>query len=266
MTGTLSHAVRLERAHGVGTITLNRPKVNAYEIAFMNQLREAVASAATDPAVRVLVLRSAIADVFTVGADIKAWAANEVAENQRLVVVARATAKALADSPKVSIAAISGHALGGGLELALACDLRLAAAGDYRLGLPEVRLGLMPGNGGTQRLARLIGPGRALALIASGDAIGPSEAHTLGLVDRLVPAETFSDEVEAFARALARGPVCAIAAIKRAIRAGEALTLEAGLALEATLSDDLYDTDDGIEGFRAYVEQRPARFGGTGTD
>ena len=265
MTDTLSPVVRLETADGVGTITLDRPKVNAYETGFMTQLRDTVAAVEADASVTVVVLRSALPSVFSVGADIKAWAANEVAENQRLVASARETANAMADSRKVVVAAIRGHALGGGLELALACDLRFGASGDYQLGLPEVKLGLMPGNGGTQRLARLIGRSRALALIVTGDAIGPEEAHSIGLLDRLYPAESLDDEVMSFARALARGPAEAIAAVKAAIREGEELTLEAGLAVEAALSDGLYDTADGIEGFKAYVEKRPPRFGGADT-
>ena len=266
MTDTLSPVVRFEAADGVGTITLDRPRVNAYEIGLMMQLREAVAAADADATVPVVVLRSALPSVFSVGADIKVWAANEVADNQRLVDAARATANAIAGSRKVFVAAVNGHTLGGGLELALAADLRFAVAGDYRLGLPEVKLGLMPGNGGTQRLARLVGSSRALALIATGDAIGPEEALSIGLVDRVFPPDTFAGEVASFARALARGPAGAIAAIKTAVREGEGLTLEAALAVEAALSDGLYGTADGIEGFRAYVEKRPPRFGGADAD
>lgn len=265
MTETLSPVVRFEADDGVGTITLDRPKVNAYEIGLMTQLREAVATAEADPAIAVVVLRSALPRVFSVGADIKAWAANEVAANQRLVEAARATARGLVDSRKVWLASINGHALGGGLELALACDLRFAATGDYQLGLPEAKLGLMPGNGGTQRLARLVGPSRALLLVATGDSISPEEAHSIGLVDRLIPAANLSAEVGTIARALAQGPREAIAAIKTAVREGQELTLEAGLAVEAALSDGLYDTPDGIEGFQAYVEGRPPRFGGVDT-
>jgi enoyl-CoA hydratase/carnithine racemase len=262
MTATPSPVVRFDVADGVGTIALDRPKVNAYEIGLMTQLRETVAAAEADPAVVATVLASALPRVFCVGADIKAWAANETDDNQRLVAAARATANAIADSRKVWIAAIGGHALGGGLELALACDLRFAARGEYQLGLPEVKLGLMPGNGGTQRLARLLGPSRALLLLATGEGIGPVEARDIGLVDRLYPAEALASEAQAFARALARGPGEAIAAIKAAVREGQGLTLEAGLAIEAALSDRLYDTADGVEGFEAYLEGRPPRFGG----
>ncbi len=265
MTEALSPAVRLDAADGVGMITLDRPKVNAYDIGLMTQLGEAVATADADRTISVIVLRSALPGVFSVGADIKAWAANGVADNQRVVDAARQTAAALAHSRKISIAAIAGHALGGGLELALACDLRFAATGGHQLGLPEVKLGLMPGNGGTQRLARLIGSGRALALIATGESMGPEDARSIGLVDRVFPADVFDGEVGAFAHALARGPSDALSAIKTAISEGTQMTLEAGLAMEAALSDGLYGTADGIEGFRAYVEKRPPRFGGADT-
>lgn len=265
MTETRSPVVRFEAAHGVGTITLDRPKVNAYEIGLMLQLRDAVTAAQADPAVHVVVLRSALPRVFSVGADIKTWASNEVADNQRLVDMARATANALSAGAKVCIAAINGHALGGGLELALAADLRLAAAGDYQLGLPEVKLGLMPGNGGTQRLSRLVGSSRALSLIATGEAVGPDEAVFIGLVDHVFAAEGFETDVHSFARALAQGPAEAVAAIKAAVRQGEGLTLEEGLAVEARLSDALYDTPDAIEGLEAYIEKRPPSFGGGDT-
>lgn len=254
----MTHAVH----DGIGTITLDRPKVNAYEIGLMEDLRGAVELANDDPDVAVVVLRSALSTVFSVGADIKAWGSNDVAANQRLVDTARSTAKAMAASNKVYIAAINGHALGGGLELALACDLRFAAEGDYQLGLPEVKLGLMPGNGGTQRLLRLVGPGRALAMIVTGASVDPDQALAMGLLDRLFPPERLDDETEAFARSLADGPGQAIAAIKRSIREGAGLTLEDGLALEARASDVLYDTPDADEGFRAYIEKRPPRYRG----
>ncbi len=266
MTATPSPLVRYAAEHGVACITLDRPKVNAYEIGFMDELRAAIAEADADPSVTAAVLCSALPTIFSVGADIKAWAANDVADNQRLVEAARASANGMATSRVVFVAAVNGHALGGGLELAMACDLRFAAEGDYQLGLPEAKLGLMPGNGGTQRLLRLVGPARALDLIATGESIGPEQALADGLVDRLVAAEELLPRTMIYARALAEGPSRAVAAIKAAVRQGADMTLEAGLALEARLSDELYDTPDAIEGFRAYVEKRPPRFGGADAD
>jgi enoyl-CoA hydratase/carnithine racemase len=261
MTGTPSPRAAYSRRDGFGVITLDRPQVNAYEIGLMAQLLDSVQAADADPSTNAVILRSSLPTIFSVGADIKVWSANDAAANHRLVDAARATARAIAQSDKVFIAALNGHALGGGLELAMACDLRFAAEGDYQLGLPEVKLGLMPGNGGTQRLLRLVGVSRALEMITSGESVDPAAALAMGLVDRLLPADDLLDESERFARSLAAGASGAIAAIKRSIREGADLSLEAGLTLEASLSDALYETPDAIEGFRAYIEKRPARFG-----
>lgn len=246
---------------GVAVLTLDRPKVNAYDLDLMENIREAVDRADRDPAVGVLLLRSALPTIFCVGADISAWGGNDTSANRRLVAAARGVATAIGESDTVVIAAINGHALGGGLELAMACDLRFAAEGDYKIGLPEVRLGLMPGNGGTQRLLRLVGPSIALELIASGDHISPARAAEIGLVNRLVPAEDLVDEARRFASRLADGPRSAIAAIKRSIRLGVDERLAAGLEIESALADALYDTADGIEGFAAYLEKRAPVFG-----
>ena len=262
MTEPLTPVVSLTVRDSLATITLDRPKVNAYEIGLMEQLRSCIASADAEPEVSVVILRSALPAIFSVGADIKVWGGNDAAANQRLVDEARSAAGAMARSKKVFIAAINGHALGGGLELAMACDLRFAAEGDFQLGLPEVKLGLMPGNGGTQRLLRLVGPSRALEMIATGDSVDPARALEVGLVDRLLPRDRLMEGTEAFARSLAAGASEAIAAIKATIRDGGELTLEAGLALEARVSDSLYETPDAVEGFRAYLEKRRPDFGG----
>ena len=260
MTGTPLPVVHRAAADGVATITLDRPRVNAYDIDLMTQLRASVAAVNADPTIAVAILRSGRSGVFSVGADIKAWAANDDGGNQHLVDTARETADAIAGSEKAWIALIAGHALGGGLELALACDLRFGADGDYQLGLPEVRLGLMPGNGGTQRLLRLVGRSRAFELIATGESIGPERALAIGLLDRLSAAESMQAEAEAYARALANGPRQALAAIKRSLREGEDLDLADGLDLERRLSDDLCGTPDASEGFAAAVAKRPAHF------
>ena len=256
---TVTHSIR----EGVCTITLERPPVNAYESVLIDQLRSAIEEADRTPGVGAVILRSSLPTFFSVGADIKVWGNTDVATNQHLVDAARATSGAIAGSDKIFIAAINGHALGGGLELAMACDLRFAAEGDYQLGLPEVKLGLMPGNGGTQRLLRLVGPSRALQMAATGESVDPSSALTMGLVDRLLPSDRLYVEVDAFARALAGGPREAIGAIKAAVRDGADSSLADALALEARLSSVLYETADAIEGSRAYLEKRPPRFGAT---
>jgi enoyl-CoA hydratase/carnithine racemase len=162
----------------------------------------------------------------------------------------------------VFVAAIGGHALGGGLEIALACDLRFAAEGEYRLGLPEVTLGLLPGNGGTQRLTRLIGRARALDLMVTGTAVGPGRALELGIVDRLFPADRLVEEAIDYVARLAKGPSLAIGNIKVASRIGADLPLEGGLALEREAVWRLFMSQDAAEGLAAFAEKRPPQWSG----
>jgi len=159
-------------------------------------------------------------------------------------------------TPKIFIAAIGGHSLGGGLEIALATDFRLAAEGDYRIGVPEVTLGLLPGNGGTQRLPRLIGRQKAMELLLTGKPIDPKTAANLGIVDRLVPADRLLPEAMAFAATLAGGPTVAIGEIKLAAKQGAEMSLEGALALERGAIFRLFETADAGEGLSAFAEKR----------
>ena len=152
----------------IGTITLDNPPANSYDIELMRELADAIGAASADAGVRVVVLRSASERFFSAGADVKRFLANDLDANMDMIRLAHEALASIARSPKLFVAWIAGHALGGGLEMALACDLRYAAEGPYRLGTPEVTLGLLPGNGGTQRLPRLIAPGPALELLLTG--------------------------------------------------------------------------------------------------
>ena len=248
--------VTFEQMGKVGAITLNRPPANSYEIEFMRQLGVAISAAEADNDVRVVILRSASQKFFSAGADIKAFLANSTEENMAMIDLAHGELNRMAASDKIYIAAVNGHALGGGLEMALACDLRLAMDGRYYLGLPEVTLGILPGNGGTQRLPRLIGANRALEMMITGERVNPQQALALGIVNKLFPAETFVDDVQAYAEQVANGASIAIGAIKRAVYDGLEMELEAGLALERELIAPLYDTEDATEGFAAFSEKR----------
>lgn len=259
MSGTV---VTFTKVAAVGTITLDRPPANSYEIRFMRDLDGAIEAANGDDEVKVVILRSASAKFFSAGADIKAFMANGSAENMAMIHFAHATLAKMAASPKIFIAAIQGHALGGGLEMALACDLRFAAEGNYRLGLPEVTLGLLPGNGGTQRLPRLIGANKALEMMITGESVGPAEAQRLGLVNRLFPADQLLDETEAYAQKVAAGATLAIAAIKRSVYDGMQMALPEALAYERQQLEPLFDSQDAAEGLAAFVEKRPALYRG----
>ncbi|MEM6560071.1 MAG: enoyl-CoA hydratase/isomerase family protein [Planctomycetota bacterium] len=242
---------------GVGQVTLDRPKVNAYDRRFHEVLRSAVDQAEADDAATIIVLRSALPNVFCVGADVKAWAANSDDENAALVAAARASTDALASSNKLVIAHIAGHALGGGLELALACDLILCAAGDYQLGVPEVKLGLMPGNGGVARLVRRVGPSQATLLATTGISVTPTAALATGLVDAVLEPHALADLL----RSLATGPRQALAAIKQTVAVAECVDLASALQTEHRHADALLDTADAREGAAAFAEKRPPSFG-----
>ncbi|MDI1335835.1 MAG: enoyl-CoA hydratase/isomerase family protein [Lacunisphaera sp.] len=255
--------VIFEQREGVGLISFNRPPANAYDLAFHRQFNDAIAAADADPATRAVVIHSRVEKFFCAGADIKTFAANTIAANQEMVAAARSALARIEASGKPFIACLAGHTLGGGLEIALACDLRFAALGSYKLGLPEVRLGLIPGNGGTQRLSRLIGPARAFALLAKGDSIDPEEAHRIGLVNTLFEPAQLLDETLRYAGDLARGAPLAIAAIKQAVRDGLTLPLAEALQLEARLVDQLYATNDAKIGLKAFLEKRYIAYNGT---
>ncbi|GMA15411.1 enoyl-CoA hydratase/isomerase family protein (plasmid) [Deinococcus metallilatus] len=239
----------------LGFITLDNPPANSYDINFMRELDRAIDEADASDA-NVIVLRSGSEKFFSAGADIKTFAASTTAQSMDMIRTAHAALEKMAASDKLFIAAINGHALGGGLEMALAADLRLAKEGKYLLGLPEVTLGVLPGNGGTQRLPRLIGVSKALEMMVNGERVSPEEALRLGLVNKLLPAENFDQSVRDYAQKLADGPTLAIGAIKRAVYDGFTRPLHDGLALERELIEPLYDTTDAKEGFAAFGEKR----------
>jgi enoyl-CoA hydratase/carnithine racemase len=199
---------------------------------------------------------------FSAGADIKMLRETSLEFKRALMLHAHEILSKIAHTSKVFLAAINGHCLGGGLEIALACDLRIADEGDYRIGLPESSLGLLPGNGGTQRLARLIGRNRALGLMLSGDAVGPTQALELGIVDRLVPAGAVQEEAIKYAASLAAGPSRAYGNIKLATVLGVEMPLEAGLAWERQLIHELFASEDATEGTAAFVEKRAPEWTG----
>jgi enoyl-CoA hydratase/carnithine racemase len=247
---------------GIGVITLDKPPANSYDLAFIEEFADAVREAADDEGVDVVVLRSASDRFFSAGADVKAFNENSVEANMEMIRASHETLSSIATIPKVFIAEINAHALGGGLEIALACDLRFAAEGDYRLGTPEVTLGVLPGNGGTQRLPRLIGWSRALELMVTGRTVTPSEALELGIVNALYPADELQDKTLEYAQALASGATKAIGNIKLAVHEGLAAGLESGLARERELVEELFRSEDAREGISAFAEKRQPVFSG----
>ena len=179
-----------------------------------------------------------------------------------MIRVSQAAFTRMAAADQIFIAHVGGHALGGGLEIALACDIRLANSGAYKLGTPEVTLGLLPGNGGTQRLTRLLGPSRAIELLLTGRTFSPDDALAWGLVAALYEPEQAETEVREYAARFAAGPALATAAIKRCVHDGGQQSLQDGLALEARLVEQLFRSKDASEGLQAFVQRRAPEFVG----
>jgi enoyl-CoA hydratase/carnithine racemase len=249
-------AVEYAREGAIGYITLNLPPANSYDYAFMEELGQQIAAAAEDRAARVVIVRSALGRFFSGGANIKAFTESTVERNMDMIRLAHANLGQIAQIPKIFIAQIEGNALGGGLEMALACDLRFGAEGAYFLGVPESTLGLLPGNGGTQRLPRLIGWSKALDLMITGRRLAPDEALALGILDRLFPADQVAEQTRAYAAALAAGAVGAIGSIKLAVQRGKDVSLDQGLAIERELIEPLFSGAEAKEGLQAFVEKR----------
>jgi enoyl-CoA hydratase len=253
--------LRLETAERVATVTIDRPeKRNALSGAVRRELVEALDVVRDDDDVRVLVFTGAGDKAFIAGADIGEFAERTPIE-QRAAMEGRRVFTEIADYPKPTIASINGYALGGGCELALACDLRIAAR-SARLGQPEVNLGLIPGGGGTQRLPRLVGLGRALRLTLTGALIGAEEAERIGLVDEVVDDDALAERTRELAASIARHSPVALKLIKQAIRAAAETPLAAGLELERELFVTAFSSEDRVEGVSAFLEKRTPEFRG----
>jgi enoyl-CoA hydratase/carnithine racemase len=254
-------AVTAEVKDRVGWITLDRPPANSYDAGFLEELDQSVGQVA-EAEVAVAVVRSASEKFFSAGADVRAFLERSAAENMVMCRRAHQVLDRFAAESPLFVAAIAGHALGGGYEIALACDIRVAAEGRYRIGLPEVTLGLLPGTGGTQRLPRLIGRGRALELMTTGRTVTPAEAERLGMVDRLVPADEFEQAVAGLAAGLAAGAPLAVAAITRVVNDGLDRSLPDALDRELEELAPLFASEDAREGMTAFTEKRPPTFSG----
>jgi len=255
--------VRLEKEGGVGILVLDRPPANSYDYEFLRSFAGAIDDARLDGDIRNVVVTSASEKFFSAGADVGAFASGTPRSRFMTALMAHEAFRKMENSPLVFIAAIAGHCLGGGFELALACDLRFAAAGSYQIGLPEVTLGLFPGSGGTQRLPRLVGLPKAIDLISNATTFGPAEAKEAGLVDRLFPdaAACRAGAIEYAAR-LAAGPSVAIGHAKLAMTQGYGAPLDMGLAFEREAIGRVFVTDDANEGIAAFREKRKADFKG----
>ncbi len=257
-----SENLHLELRPPLAVLTIDRPKVlNALNRATFDELDAALTRIAADDSIRVVLLTGAGEKSFVAGADIQELASLSAAEGQQLSARGQRVFDRIESLGKPVIACINGFALGGGCELAMACTLRLASE-SAKLGQPEVKLGLLPGYGGSQRLPRLIGKGAALKLLLTGELIPAAEAYRLGLVDEVLPPAELMPRAEALARAIAAQAPIAIRHTLSAVNGGEGVPLAQAQALEASLFGLCCATEDKAEGTRAFLEKRPPEWKG----
>jgi enoyl-CoA hydratase/carnithine racemase len=249
--------VKLEVDDGVGTIRIDRPKVNALNDQVAGEIGEAVDAVAFDESVRAVVLWGG-ERVFAAGADIKEMSVRDAVTMYRYIGRFQDVYTRLERLPVVTIAAVNGYALGGGCELTLACDIRICAE-DARFGQPEILLGVIPGAGGTQRLPRIVGVGRAKELIYSGRMVDAEEALRIGLVNEVVPAEEVYERALKVAKRYARGPTVALQAAKQVIQNGIDVDMTTGLLLERQAFAALFSTEDQKIGMDTFVEEGPGK-------
>ena len=256
-------SLTLQREGAVAVVIVNRPKVlNALNIATLDELAETMRRLQQDETVRCVIVTGAGEKAFIAGADINELTSLTPTQGRDHARAGQAVLDLIEQLGKPVIAAINGYALGGGCELAMACTIRIAAD-TARLGQPEINLGMIPGFGGTQRLSRLVGTGRALELLLTGEPIGAAEAYRLGLVNRVVPASELMAEAHRLATAFAAKAPVAVRYMLEAVRRGIHLPLDEAQALEATLFGLVASTADMREGARAFLEKRAPEFRGT---
>jgi enoyl-CoA hydratase/carnithine racemase len=249
----------------VAVLTLDDAPANTYTHEMMRELDERILQARFDVNVQVLVLTGQGERFFCAGADIRMLEGSDPVWKYYFCLHANETLSRLEQTPKLVIAALNGHAVGGGLEVAMAADIRVARKGGGKIGLPEVGLGVLPGTGGTQRLARLLGKSKALELMVSGRNLSFEEAFELGLVNQVLEGPDFAEQVIEYARSFTAPGKAAMAVghIKRAVQTGAELPLEYGLALERELQAKLFASRDAVEGLSAYNEKREPNFDGS---
>jgi enoyl-CoA hydratase len=251
--------------NGIAILELNDPPANTYTYNMMKQLDTAILTARMDDSVHVIVMRGKGDKFFSAGANIAML--NEVAPRWKyfFCLHANETLNRLEHTPKLVIGALNGHTVGGGLEIAMACDIRLACKDGGKIGLPEVTLGVLPGTGGTQRLSRIVGKSKAIELMATGALFSYEDAKAMGLVNDVLPKATFWNDVLAYAKQFVPPGKAskAVGNIKRAVCSGCEVPFESGLAIERELQQQLFQSEDAKEGISAYVGKRTPAFKGS---
>ena len=261
---TMGKLVTYRKDGGVAVFELSDPPANTYTYEMMRELDDAILKARFDPDVHVIVIRGAGEKFFCAGANISMLTKADPTFKYFFCLHANETLNRLEHTPKLVIAALNGHCVGGGLEIAMAADLRIAKKGSGKIGLPEVSLGVLPGTGGTQRIARLIGKSKAIELMVTGRTFDFEEGQALGLVNTLLEGDNFFDQVMEYARGFCppHRASRAVGRIKRSVQSGLEISFEQALALERELQQQLFQGEDAKEGLNSYVEKRKPAFKG----
>ena len=257
--------VNFSVADGIGTIELTNPPANTYSYEMMSQLDAAILQARFDESVHVILVRGAGDKFFSAGAEISMLNSVTPTFKYYFCLHANETLTRLEQTPKLVIAALGGHTVGGGLEIALACDIRIARRGSGKVGLPEVNLGVLPGTGGTQRLARALPKNKAIELMVEGKLISFEEAENLGLINYIYESDGYWEQVMDFARSFCPPNKAskAVGRIKRSVQSGSEVSFSESLAIERELQQLLFQSEDAKEGIAAYIEKRTASFTGS---
>lgn len=261
-TPTEKQLINYRNESGVAVIELNDPPANTYSYDMNLQLDAAILQARMDASVHVIVITGAGEKFFCAGANINMLNGADPTFKYYFCLHANEMLLRLENTPKLVIAAINGHCVGGGLEVAMAADIRIARQGAGKIGLPEVNLGVLPGTGGTQRLSRIVGKSKAIELMVTGNTFSFEEAKDLGIVNEVFAGDGFQEAVMEYARKFCppNKAAMAVGRIKRAVQAGWEVPLESGLAIERENQQLLFESDDAREGIASYVDKRPAVF------
>ena len=256
--------VQYEASEGIATLTLTDPPANTYTHEMMRQLDTAILKARFDNDVHVIVLTGLGEKFFCAGANIQMLQESDPTFKYYFCLHANETLNRLEHTPKLVIAALNGHTVGGGLEIAMAADIRIARKDAGKIGLPEINLGVLPGTGGTQRLLRLVGKSRAIELMVTGKLLSFEDAKDMGIINDICEGEDFTAEVRGYARqfCLPEKASKAVGRIKRAVQSGGEVPFESGLAIERELQQQLFQSGDAREGLDAYVNKRKPNFKG----
>ncbi|MDC3413980.1 enoyl-CoA hydratase/isomerase family protein [Aquibacillus sp. 3ASR75-11] len=261
-TATENKMLTVKKAEGVAEVHIHVNKTNAYDLDYYRELNAAIDDIRFDPDIKAVILMSDMPKFFSVGANVQFLKSSDPKFKTQFCLFCNETLDKIARSPQIWIACLEGHTVGGGLEMALACDLRFIGDEAGKIGLPEVSLGVLAGTGGTQRLARQVGHSKALDMNVTGETISPQEAYDIKLVDRLYPQSEIREQTQAYAKKIANNASYAAGNIKLSIMNGKEMPLNVAIRYEGELQNLLFRSDDAQEGLQAFLDKRSPEWSG----